>query len=1376
MESEIGTKRVGDPGARGSALATDCRWSRGPTLAAVALFVVVLWSAPAQALSQRGHSFAFSFAGEGEGEGKDEDELSNPDGVAVSEVGESAGDIYVVDRTNNRIEKFDQAGHFISAWGWGVKTEGSKTYEVCKAGEGCKAGTPGTGKGAEKFKLGKGQLVAPTAIAIDNSSDTKDPSRGDVYVIADVVNEKSYVQKYGPDGEYIGLLSNSEEEREFNGYAEGLAVDAKGEVWLDWSEGEISTFTDAEKNKRVKGPLEELEAGTEVEPLRFGLAIDAEQNVYVTDEPAGLFEASEETGYSEEGKNEDGEEPCSQAPCFAAKLTTVEEEEQGGNIRRPGEALIERFDQENTSDLAVDPNAQESPGDDVYLANGSSVVVTSPDGSLIERFGTKTEAGKQVPVLRESAGIAVNAARDVYVADKATGDIDVFTPEAPAAPTVESISVQDVSSEAAQLDATIDPRGATQQTNWYFEYGSGPCPAQCVKVPGGELGGPGFGDEGFGEQSVDVQLGIGTDAPLVPGSTYHYRVIAENAEHGQGVSDRGSFSTPPQKGDFIADERQWELVSPPEKDGASIEPLTVQGAVTQASQNGQALAYIANAPIGEPQGSRTLEPTQLLSLRGGAGWSSQDLETPNERANGFIVGKAPEYQFFSPDLALSLVEPWSTSAGVGGKLAEPSLSPPVQAGEEQERTIYLRDDEPLAPGPVEAEGYAEAERNGQVQDYPGYLALLSRANVTSGEPFGGTVTFLDATPDLSHVVILSKVALTNEAGGQSGGEDYLYEWTDGLLQLINLLPPAAPGEEGALASEAKLGALGLNTRNAISTDGARVFWSAGEHLYMRNTQTRQTMQVDKAEVSEPGAGAAIFQTASDDGSRVFFTDEQRLTTSSGASKGAPDLYVYEVASGKLTDLSPAHAKEGQEGADVQGLVLGTSEDGSYAYFVANGVLSGQAEEAGATAGHCVHLEGEEASPSGTTCNLYLEHFGGSPGAEKWEEPRFIATLSNEDQPDWAGKVREKGLGEVTSRVSPDGRRLAFMSEQSLTLFDGEPYDNRATAEGADDAPAEEVYEYSAPTGAAAASLACASCDPSGSRPVGVFDPTGAGENSEGLGLLVDRPRVWAGKWLAGSVPGWTKLDESYFTLYQSRYLSDSGRLFFDSPEALVAPDHNGKEDVYEYEPEGVPRGKQECTDQSATFSRAAGGCLALISSGTSPHESAFLDASESGGEGEHGEVLDEGGGDVFFVTAAPLSSQDVDQSFDAYDAHECTPASPCIVPPPEEPSAACQSSGTCRPYTPSSTSPPAAPVSAAAGAPGNLAQQKVLGTTTSGKPKPLTRAQKLARALKSCRAKHRHARKRRLTCERQARKRYGKKAKKTKHSARKSVAPGRSRR
>ena len=61
------------------------------------------------------------------------------------------------------------------------------------------------------------------------------------------------------------------------------------------------------------------------------------------------------------------------------------------------------------------------------------------------------------------------------------------------------------------------------------------------------------------------------------------------------------------------------------------------------------------------------------------------------------------------------------------------------------------------------------------------------------------------------------------------------------------------------------------------------------------------------------------------------------------------------------------------------------------------------------------------------------------------------------------------------------------------------------------------------------------------------------------------------------IPGWNEAAHSgvggnnsfEVPLYESRVLSDSGRLFFDSSDGLVPQDVNGREDVYEYEPGGV---------------------------------------------------------------------------------------------------------------------------------------------------------------------------------------------------------------
>jgi hypothetical protein len=190
-----------------------------------------------------------------------------------------------------------------------------------------------------------------------------------------------------------------------------------------------------------------------------------------------------------------------------------------------------------------------------------------------------------------------------------------------------------------------------------------------------------------------------------------------------------------------------------------------------------------------------------------------------------------------------------------------------------------------------------------------------------------------------------------------------------------------------------------------------------------------------------------------------------------------------------------------------------------------------------------------------------------------------------------------------------------MSTRSLT-----GYDNRDAKTGQRDA---EVFLFDSIN----ATLSCISCNPTGARPIGVFDKESFPH------LLVDRPESWGGRWVAGSIPGWTLGPNFKLALHQSRYLSDSGREFFNSSDALVPQDTNGVMDVYSYEPPGVG----DCTTSSPTYSPTSGGCVGLISSGTSAEESAFLDASESGD-------------DVFFLTQSKLASTDVDNALDVYDA------------------------------------------------------------------------------------------------------------------------------
>ncbi len=1152
--------------------------------------------------------------------------------------------------------------------------------------------------GGYKF-AGEFEVSDPVAIAVDNSGSKADPSAGDVYVAGagkreeKEFEEHNYLYKFTASGEELfkkRVFKAKENEEEFEAELErisGVAVDASGKLWVYWAEeGNISAFSNAEPNKLL--PSLTQEAVLFQPALEEGCAAEPGFAVGPSDEV--FYVAHErETGFvcPEE------QEP---KPTLVSKLA-------GSCVER---SCVEArsLDSQDATGVALD-----SGDGDVYVDNVNSVAAFGPEGSFIQRFGSGD--------LSEGGAVAIDSRRGiVYVAEP--GKIAVFTREGAGAPTVNNVSAQNLTPGSERVNAQIDADGA--KTTYRVQYGTVSCTeheSSCTETPELEVG------EGFADVTVHATL-----EGLQPNTTYFYRVIAKN-EHGTGESQQSTqtfFTTLPSAEGVLLDHRQWQLVSPAKMHGATPEPINTPnlGSLIQASQDGDSLAWTASGPIsGQAQGNHQPEPVQVISTRGSEEWTAKEISTPHTKGEGAATNEETEYRFFAPDLSLAVVEPQI--------FKEPLENPPL-APEAREKTIYRRND-----------------ASGEFQP------LVTAANDEMGTPFGGKLEFEGATPDVRHVVFKSEVPLV--AGAVGSG---LYEWEAGApLKLLSVLP----GSEDTPAPEPDLGYRGFDVRGAISQDASRFFWTNNEALgplYMRvrDAAKEATIQINAAqsakeageEEREDGLDEVYFQVASSDGSKVFFTDTWPLTSESSLepneAEGEPhsaDLYEYNVETGKLSDLTSA--QNAGEHAEVLGTVPGASEDGSYVYFVANGILAPGAEKRGDCPRISPFVRGE---PTGEgECNLYVSEPDPEHPGER--ETRFIAQLSEEDANDWGeGHSTVVGeLGDVTAQVSGNGRYLAFMSNRKLTAYDN--VDANPGAEGAHD---QEVFLYDASTGR----LACASCNPDGQPPNGVFDTKNAGE---GEGLTVDRPKVWEEQWLAGSIPGWTAYGANPMAKHQSRYLSNNGRLFFNSADALVAADQaptrqetvNGKtlqvgvENVYQYEPGGIGTCQQ------------ASGCVALISSGTSERESAFLDASE-------------GGGDAFFLTAAKLVAQDTEPGYEVYAAAECgtsetQPCQPEIQPPPEQ----CTGEG-CR----GPSGPPLgfqAPPTSTSSFPGNqvaLPGPPPKNTTTQTKPNKLTRAQKLSKALKACHKLKR--KKQRQACERKARKAYAARAKPAKRMAKKSAS------
>jgi hypothetical protein len=582
-------------------------------------------------------------------------------------------------------------------------------------------------------------------------------------------------------------------------------------------------------------------------------------------------------------------------------------------------------------------------------------------------------------------------------------------------------------------------------------------------------------------------------------------------------------------------------------------------------------------------------------------------------------------------------------------------------------------------------------------------------------PYAFDVTTLaGVTPDFSHVLLESTSEFTPEAPEEV---PTLYESVEGAVRLVGVLPDGKPADGSTAGSGSSIeyfSSAGFDNiegrlENDISEDGSHVaFEAAADGGVPDPAQSGSTEVYDRIDGSEtkelsapepgvegPGSvSPAKFWAASTDGARVFFTSAAELTAASqtGPEKASEDLYEYDFdrPSAPLRDLSvDSNAVDASTGAQVLG-VVGASRDGSYVYFVAGGELAPG--------------NGVDGQP-----NLYVEHEGGSPA--------FIATLNgsyecnfrdgpvgalglaNSDACDWTEHSQER-----TAYVTPSGEHLAFTSTRSLlTTNFPSGYDNTDRVSGTPDG---EVYEYSfAESGEG--TLVCVSCDPTGAQPIG----------SALIGGV--SPETFLSRETNGSVTDFSPGDTIYHTgsrasaFEQTRAVSDNGaRLFFTAPGPVASPAYK----VYEYEQDG----EGTC--------EVARGCIESISNVTDAEQDVFL-GSDSTGE------------NVFLATRSRLVSADEDNIPDIYDARVLGQA-------PLPPAEGCRVD--CR--TPSvGASEGANVVSGSAGPPGNLVPDITTPIKTK-MPKPLTRAEKLRRALAACRTKR--ARKQRAECERAAKKRY----------------------
>jgi hypothetical protein len=485
----------------------------------------------------------------------------------------------------------------------------------------------------------------------------------------------------------------------------------------------------------------------------------------------------------------------------------------------------------------------------------------------------------------------------------------------------------------------------------------------------------------------------------------------------------------------MPDCRAYELVSPGNSPLVSSSGSVSFGA--RSADDGNAMAYFSYYPFeGSPSSGWFFR-----ARRSAAGWS---LEAMSPQV---LPGAAPKVACeaielnYSEDLVASVLR-------IGREIKQefPGASFCSQPQEE------------IVPG--EPRGFANLLRRAA----PGSPYEL--VNQTPAGVSPSNAQFQDASDDLSHIVFGEEAQITPEA---PSGYD-LYLWAGGTVRLVTFLPDGTP-VRGDLAGATKHRVAGVEVggtlngtapiTNAVSSNGERVFFYANGNLYLRENAAQPpaatpacgttksalacTRQIDRS-FGEGSSGGGVFQYASADGSRVFFTDESKLTSPSSAAAGKPALYEYNVESHALTDRTP-----GVTGADVRGF-SGAAKDGSRLYFVAKAALTGAQQN------------GQAEIAQAAQPNLYLLEN---------EELTFVATLDpTSDRSAWSfeltpngGEAPTGGAATLATRTSPDGRYFAFNSARGLT---GGP------------AGITQIFVYDAVNG----SLSCASCPPAGGAPPG----------------------------------------------------------------------------------------------------------------------------------------------------------------------------------------------------------------------------------------------------------------------------------------------------
>jgi hypothetical protein len=1373
---------------------------------------LTLATASASALAT--HRFVSGFGSPGQGAGElaltGGTEEAAGSGVAVNS---TTHDVYVADTGNARVDEFTAAGTFVRAWGWGV-ADGLPTSETCALS--CSAGLQGSQPGqftAPAFiavdnsgGLSSGDVYVGDATThlvqkftasgvlvntwgsggqLDGSTATDGPfgplagiavdAGGSLFALG---NPSGWVMfQFAQDSSFT-----TDFETRFGTAPAGIALDSSGNIYKVRVGGTVVKF---DSTGNVIGTVtgERDDTGLAVDPSTSDIYVDeggSIEHFAASCEPAeaecavadtfGASHVSGGAGLAADGSNhtvyaaDSGNQRVDVfTPAVLADVTTG----QASNAQQTTATLNGTV---NPGGIAVTDCHFDYVTDAAFQANGYAGAATAacspPPGS----------GSSDVTVSADISGLAPGTTyRFRVTATTASGENqggDQTFETTPAVKSVTTGAVSNVQGTSATLNGTLDPNSI--DTTYHFQYiddagfqAGGYTGATTAPVPDGDAGAT------AGEQAVHTDI-----SQLQPATTYHFRLVATNiigTTFGQGQA----FQTPP----------------PPSIDGTSsenVEPTSVDllakinpnGADTfYRFEYGTSTSYGASAPVPDADlGAATNDQNVIQHLSGLVANTTYHFRVIARSSAGTATGQDHTFVFeggapAGPDGCPNAAFRVGLSALLPDCRSYELVTPPFKQGA---LPVLMAVSPDGSRAIVRSLGnFGEVGNNADLAGATYGLTRTSsgwsQANLDPPASQFPYDRYLDASPDLGKTLWYMRAT----AQSRNAFDVFIRDADGALHDLGPVAPPSSANAPPGPGLPLRQGEEGTTYRGA-STDLSHVLISltspggnaAGETSFLWPGDTTAPGKFDSlyeynvgrggppALVGVDNAGHQLGQcgirpgaarndggpgihAVSGDGSVVFFSvtgadDDPRACN--GAQPPVDELFA-RVSGSRTVAISDA-----APGADCTSTTCRSaalrdanferaSTDGSKVFFTSTQQLTDAASQDNTqtdSASRCSQTSG----PSG--CNLYLYDFNSAGGHE--------LVLASRGDP----KPRVQGV----VAASDDGSHIFFVAQGVLTAAP-----NQAGVAASDGADNLYIFERDArfPTGHTSFIATLTPNDSeqwtdlAGSRasttPDGHFlaftssaDLTGDDISTAPQVFRYDAQtgqlaRVSIGRngfndngntsALAAAMPF---QDLTHLARSDLAMSNDGAHIAFTSANGLTPTALNAHR-----------------TDTAGTLAQNVydyhNGNVQLISDGQ--------DATTTSGSSSVVLLgVSASGGDIFFQTANRLAPQDADTQLDFYTAR-----SGGGFPGPPDLSTACSGDGCQGPFS-------GTPADQASGSSTFVGAGTPATGLSVSHPPPLTRAQKLANALKACSKKPKRQRAR---CRAQAHKKYGTPSK-AKHS------------